>query len=118
MRRTVGDAVMSIRRMVANNISDELIGEVEAGTQTFAWKPIVRNYDLLLTTFGKMDISQIEDLARGLRGDGLVGPHPRGEGPGDLVLCDCPRIQYSLVLTGDRGWLKHDTDEGRVMVTW
>ncbi|MDA4135007.1 MAG: hypothetical protein OK441_05510 [Thaumarchaeota archaeon] len=118
MRRTVGDAVMSIRRMVANNISDELIGEVEAGTQTFAWKPIVRNYDLLLTTFGKMDISQIEDLARGFGATVSSGPILGGRVQGDLVLCDCPRIQYSLVLTGDRGWLKHDTDEGRVVVTW
>ena len=112
------DASLAVRRTLGQFSSEETVCQATPGTQTFAWKPITRVFDLLLVTGGHISESQLADIVRGLGGEvssGIFGP---GSVEGDFVLCDGPAISYSWVLRGHRGFMENveDATEGRF--TW
>jgi hypothetical protein len=111
-------ASVAIRRTIGQFNSDELIGEVQTGAQTFTWSPIMRSFDLCLVTHAAMSESQFIDLVRGLGASVSSGLLGGGTMQGDFVLCDGPSMGYSMVLTGDSGFLEHPHDETGVVLTW
>ncbi len=111
-------ASVAMRRTVGQFTSDELIGEVQTGAQTFTWGPIMRSFDLCLVTHSTMNESNFMDLMRGLGASVSSGILGGGTMQGDFVLCDGPSMGYTVVLTGDSGFLEHPRDETGVTLTW
>jgi hypothetical protein len=111
-------ASIAIKRTIGQFTSDEFIGEAQAGAQTFSWYPIMRSFDLCLVTHATMNESQFVDLMRGLGASVSSGILGGGTMQGDFVLCDGPSMGYSVVLTGDSGFLEHPHDETGVTLTW
>lgn len=111
-------ASIAIRRTIGQFVSDELIGEVQTGEQAFTWDPIMRSFDLCLVTRATMNESHFVDLMRGLGASVSSGILGGGMMQGDFVLCDGPSMGYSVMLTGDLGFLEHPRDEAGVTLTW
>ena len=111
-------ASVTMRRTMGQFTTDELIGEVQTGVQTFTWDPIMRSFDLCLVTHAAMNESHFVDLMRGLGASVSSGLLGGGTMQGDFVLCDGPSMGYSVVLTGDSGFLEHPHDETGVALTW
>ena len=111
-------ASITIRRTIGQFTSDELIGEVQTGEQTYTWDPIMRSFDLCLVTHATMTESHFVDLMRGLGASVSSGFLGGGTMQGDFVLCDGPSMEYSVTLTGDSGFLEHPHDETGVALTW
>lgn len=109
---------LTMKRKIAQFLSEELITQVEAGTSTQVWKPIIRNFDLCLVTYGQMGMGQLSEIARGLGADfspGFLGP---GWLRGEYVLCDGPLTEYSLTMTGDLGLFRHEEDSVGATLAW
>jgi len=103
---------------VGEFVSEELIGEVDAGMANQVWRPIIRNFDLCLETSSSMSMGDLSEIARGLGArfsPGLFGP---GSLEGDFLLCDGPLTEYSLTLRGDLGFFRNVEDSTRVDMTW
>lgn len=111
-------ASVSVRRTIGQFTSDELVGEVQTGTQTFTWDPIMRSFDLCLVTRATMKESDFVDLMRGLGASVSSGLFGGGAMQGDFVLCDGPSMGYSVILAGDSGFLEHPHDETGFTLTW
>jgi hypothetical protein len=111
-------ASVSVRRTIGQFTSDELVGEVQTGTQTFTWDPIMRSFDLCLVTHATMNESNFVDLMRGLGASISSGFFGGGTMQGDFVLCDGPSMGYSVILAGDSGFLEHPRDETGFTLTW
>jgi hypothetical protein len=109
---------LMLKRKVGKFVSEELIGEVEAGMMNQIWRPIIRNFDLCLETSSSMSMGDLSEIARGLGARfsrGLFGP---GSLDGDFLLCDGPLTEYSLTLRGDLGLFQRLEDSTKVKLTW
>ena len=65
-----------------------------------------------------MNESNFMDIVRGLGASVSSGFLGGGTMQGDFVLCDGPSMGYSVMLTGDSGFLEHPHDETGVTLTW
>lgn len=107
-----------MKRKVGELVSEELVGEVDAGMASHVWRPIIRNFDLCLETSSSMSRGDLSEIARGLGAEfspGLFGP---GSLEGDFLLCDGPLTEYSLTLRGDLGFFQRQGDSTKVALTW
>ncbi len=112
------NASLVVRRTLGAYSSDETVCEAPPGVQGFAWKPIERDFDLVLVTSGQMSEPQLAEVAKGLGAElspGFLGP---GSVEGTFVLCDGPAISYSWVLKGHRGFLENAEDSTAAKFTW
>jgi len=111
-------ATLAVKRTIGSCKSEEVVGELEAGTESLAWKPIVRSFDLVLVTKGSMSESQCAEVAKGLgaqESSGIFGP---GSMQGDFVLCDGPAFSYSWILRGHTGFLENEQDQTDAKFEW
>ena len=99
-----------MRRTVRTHSFDEPIGELEGGSQTFTWKPIVRQFDLLLVTGWHLPLPMLGQFARSLGAQVSTSRLNGWNLSETFVLCDGPAISYSLVLRGHRGPLENMED--------
>jgi hypothetical protein len=111
-------ASVAVKRTLGYYSSEEVMGEVISGSQTFQWNPIFRSFDLLLLTHGSLGMGELENLIRGfggVLGSGILGG---GSVTGDFVLCDGPTTSYTLVLRGHRGLLENAQDTAPMGLSW
>ncbi len=109
---------LTMKRKVGEFVSEESIGEVDAGMANQVWRPIIRNFDLCLVTSSSMSMGELSEIARGLGAEsspGLFGP---GSLRGDFLLCDGPLTEYSLTLRADLGFFQHSEDSTDATLTW
>jgi hypothetical protein len=112
------NASLVVKRTLGSYNFDETVCEAGPGVQTFAWKPILRLFDLLLVTKGTISEKEIANVARGLGAQvssGLLGP---GSVEGSYVLCDGPAVTYVWYLKGHRGFLENVEDRTGAKFTW
>ncbi len=111
-------ATVVVKRTLGQYTSTEIIGDIQAGVQEFTWKPILRDFDLLLVTKGSISESQLADLVKGLGGQVSSGIFRGGSVEGDFILCDGPAIDYKVVLRGHRGFLENPEDTVNATLSW
>jgi hypothetical protein len=111
-------ASLVVKRSLGSYSSDEVVCEVGTGTQTSAWKPIVRVFDLLLVTKGIISESHLADVVRDLGGQISSGVFGAGSVEGDFVLCDGPAMSYTWLLKGHRGFMENVEDQTDAKFTW
>ena len=112
------NATLVLRRTLGPYASEEAVSEATSGVQAFDWKPIERDFDLLLVMGSSISESHLAEISRGLGAEvssGIFGP---GGVQGDFVLCDGPMTSYSWVLRGHRGFLENDEDQTVARFTW
>jgi hypothetical protein len=112
------NASLVVKRALGSYSSDEAVGEVGTGTQAFAWKPIMRVFDLVLVTKGSISESNLADIARGLGAQISSGVFGAGDVEGDFILCDGPATSYIWTLKGHRGFLENVEDQTASRFTW
>ncbi|QQG48353.1 MAG: hypothetical protein HY247_06285 [archaeon] len=110
-------ASLTLKRRLQSASCDETIGQAKTGTQEFTWTPVMRNFDLCLVTHGSMNQNQLVDVMTGL-GAAIDGGLFGGGVEGTFVLCDGPSIEYTLLLKGDAGFLRHPEDQTEVKLSW
>lgn len=103
-------ASLVVRRSLGSATTEEVVGEVEEGTQSFEWSPTTRDYNVLLVTEDSISTSQLWEVAGGLGADAAKSVFGHGLKQ-NFVLCDVPAISYSIVLKGHRGLLENSQDE-------
>jgi len=111
-------ASLYVKRTLGSYSSEELVSEVEAGTQAATWRPITRAFDLVLVIKGNVSESRFADIAKGLGAQlssGFLGP---GSLQGDFVLCDGPAFSYTWLLRGHRGFLENEEDRTDAKFMW
>ena len=111
-------ASLIMKRDVGFGFSEEPIGEVVSGTGAFEWRPILREFDLLLVTHGSFSMNQLADLIQGFGGQVNKGMLSGDSVPGDFVLCDGPSVDFTVELRGDRGFLEHPSDQAELKLSW
>ena len=111
-------ATLAVKRTLGSYSSEEVICEVEGGSQAFAWKPIARNFDLLLVTGETMSEAELLKLADGLGAKTSRGLLGLGSVEGDFVLCDGPGMSYTWILRGHRGLMENVVDQTNARFTW
>jgi hypothetical protein len=111
-------ATLAVKRSLGSYSSEEVICEVEGGSQTSVWNPISRDFDLLLVTGEAIGEGELIKLAGGLSANMSHEYFSPGSVEGDFVLCDGPAASYSWVLTGHRGLLENAIDQTAAKFTW
>jgi hypothetical protein len=107
-----------MRRSLGRLVSEELISEVQSGSVSGTWAPLIRNFELCLVTSSSMNMEQLSEIAQGLGADfssGFFGP---GSLNGEFLLCDGPLTEYSLTLRGDLGFFRHVEDSTAASLAW
>ncbi len=107
-----------MRRTIGQFASEELISDVEVGTASQVWNPIIRNFELCLVTSGSMRMGNLSEIARGLGADFSSGVFGPGSLNGEFLLCDGPMTRYSLIMKGDLGFFRHVEDSAGATLTW
>jgi hypothetical protein len=101
--------LVNLKRRTSYSTVEETLGEVSDGGGSFTWKPFVRNFDVVLTTFSSMPQSAFLDFLKFLGAQVQSGFVPKTKG--DFLLCDGPAIEYTLSLKGEKKYIGKEEDK-------
>ena len=108
---------LTLKRSVNRATVEETVGEITSGMETFTWKPMLRNFDVVLVTYSNMYLTQFLDFLKCLGAEThqsfLTGSYMSS----NFLLCDGLTIGYRLSLTGEKHLLGHERDETRITLT-
>jgi hypothetical protein len=103
------DVFVNLKRETSYCASEETLTELKYGASTVNWKPTVRDFDVLLTTWSAMGYSDFLGLLEALGADVEKDYSPCLKG--DFVLCDGPAIKYTLTLKGEKKYIGKEEDK-------
>jgi hypothetical protein len=109
---------LSIRRRLGEFSTDETIGEVGTEMRTLTWKPVLRNFNVLLLTSPAISLYEFLDFLQSLGAETTKGGISLSGAymPNDFILSDGPAVDYTLRLTGERHILGHVHDESKILL--
>ncbi len=118
---TVGEGFnkvwLSMKRSLESFSLDETVGEVKTGMDTFTWKPVLRNFNLLLVTPSNTSLTPFLGFLQFLGADvksnfSLSGSYLSD----DFILCDGPAMDYTFNLVGEKHIIEHERDESKIFL--
>jgi hypothetical protein len=101
--------LVNLKRHTSHSSVEETLGEVSDGGGSFSWKPLVRNFDVVLTTSSSMTQSAFLDFLKSLGAQVQSGFFANIQG--DFLLCDGPAIEYTLSLKGEKKYIGKEEDK-------
>lgn len=102
---------LKLKRQVGNVSIEQNLGELISGSETFTWKPTVNNFDAILVANSTMYINQFVDFLRSLGAQTHSGFFSGSYLQDTFFLGDAPAVNYSMQLTGEKGFLMHSHNE-------
>jgi hypothetical protein len=92
--------ILSIQRRTSHCRTEEILTEFKYGAAAVIWKPTIRNFDVTLTTLSAVThgtyIAFLKSFGSEIQ-NGVLSSLKS-----DFVLCDGPKIEYALVLKGEK----------------
>ncbi len=106
---------VNLKRKTTYSASEETLTEIKYGAASINWKPIVRNFDVILTTFSAMTHPDFLEFIKGFGAEVNKGVFATLKS--DFVLCDGPAIEYTLTLRGDKKYIGKEEDKTTVRLS-
>ena len=103
---------VTLKRSVNRASTEETVGELTSGMETFTWKPNVRNFDVILVTYSNMNQEAFLNFLKYLGAEthssilGLDSYVNKG-----FTLCDGSTMAYTLRMNEEKHILGHERDE-------
>jgi hypothetical protein len=92
--------ILSIQRHTATCKTEEILTEFKYGAAAVIWKPTIRNFDVTLTTTSGIAHGDYLTFLKFFGAEIQSGVF--GTLKSNFVLCDGPKIEYTLVLKGEK----------------
>jgi hypothetical protein len=100
---------VNLKRRTTCSSSEETLTEIKYGAASITWKPIVRNFDVTLTTLSAMTLSNFLEFLKTFGAEINKGVFSNLKS--DFVLCDGPAIEYTLTLRGEKKYIGKEEDK-------
>jgi hypothetical protein len=92
--------ILSIQRHTTYCKTEEVLTEFKYGAAAVIWKPTLRNFDVTLTTLSGIAHGDYLTFLKSLGAETQNGVFSSLKS--DFVVCDGPKIEYALVLKGEK----------------
>ncbi len=110
---------LTLQRSAKRASVEETLGEVTGGIGTFAWKPLLRNFDVVLVTSSSMSLGAFVDFLKYLGADAKQSFFSLGSYmPNDFLLCDGSAMDYTLRLKGEKHFIGHEEDKTKITLNY
>ncbi|HSV49440.1 MAG TPA: hypothetical protein VLH35_03910, partial [Candidatus Acidoferrales bacterium] len=100
---------VNLKRRTSRSSSEETLAEIKYGAAAITWKPIVRNFDVTLTTLSAMAQGDFLELLKTFGAEINKGVFSNLKS--DFVLGDGPAIEYTLTLRGEKKYIGKEEDK-------
>lgn len=107
---------VNLKRRTSHSVSEEKLTEIKYGASSIVWKPVVRDFDAILTTLSAMTHSDFLELLKGFGAEINKGVFSNLKS--DFVLCDGPAIEYTLTLRGDKKYIGKEEDRTAIKLSF
>jgi hypothetical protein len=92
--------ILSLQRHTTYCKTEEVLTEFKYGAAAVIWRPTIRTFDFTLTTLSGMTNGDYIAFLKSLGAETQSGVF--GSLKSDFVLCDGPKVEYALVLKGEK----------------
>lgn len=92
--------ILSVQRHTTHCRTEEILTEFKYGAAAVIWKPTIRNFDVTLTTLSGVAHGDYLNFLKSLGAEIQSGFF--GSLKSNFVVCDGPKIEYALVLKGEK----------------
>jgi hypothetical protein len=107
---------VNLKRKTTYSAMEETLTEIKYGAASITWKPIIRNFDVTLTTLSAMTQPDFLELLKGFGAEVNKGVFANLKS--DFVLCDGPAIEYTLTLKGEKKYIGKEEDKTAIKLSF